>query len=342
MFCPTHHISPCLPPPLASRRFSSPKTKSRTPVLTQRQTIETQRQHSRPASLFPLCDYALIAGLRLNLVASQLITPTPIPRPTQMSTPMASPTSLKRVRFSPDVKDSDDMSSSSRSASPIVHPKTPRRQPMWDAAMFPPSPPMSDSSLGKHPHRSQSTGHSPCHPASDIEVYLHGLLLSRPSGAPALVFDVRGDASQAFIPTFPAPTSIASQLTTIASKPALRRIQLLSPLLPWVITVENPNGVTVGDVLSRIQESLNRTAAKSEFDQVPQRDQATVLRAYQRNCTLGNRKREDGLKRIDWLGRKTLFAGIRKDERDELLIASRVKDAYSRSETFVLEFTSPA
>lgn len=120
----------------------------------------------------------------------------------------------------------------------------------------------------------------------------------------------------------------------MATHPAMQRVQLVSRHLPWTIVVENPNGVSFGDVLFRIQESLHKTVSKQEFESVDGAAQAEVLKAYQRNCS-GSRKREDGLKRVDWLGKRVLFAGIQKDDR---YISKRVADPFSRAETFVLEF----
>jgi len=119
----------------------------------------------------------------------------------------------------------------------------------------------------------------------------------------------------------------------------MRRVQLISRHLPWTVVVENPNGVCIGDVLFRIRACLHKTIHKTEFEAVGQDYQAEILKAYQRNCSglpgLPPRQREEGLKRVDWLGKRTVFAGIQKDDK---LINARVRDHAARLETFVLDF----
>lgn len=235
---------------------------------------------------------------------------------------MTSPSSIKRVRFSPDVKDADDVSPSTLS----VLPKTPRHAavPMGTYG-YPPSPQLSDSSSL----------------ASDVDCFLHQLLLCRQGGL-NVIFDVRVKPSKAYIPS---PDGNALPLTQYfhvpATQPLLRRVQLISRYFDWRIVVENPKGVTIGDVLYRIRDSLNKIASKEEFSSVPEDAQPEILKAYQRNCSATSngaklRELQEGLKRVDWLGKRTLFAGIQKDEA---YISRRIRSHSERAETFVIEFS---
>ncbi|KIO15529.1 hypothetical protein M407DRAFT_13253, partial [Tulasnella calospora MUT 4182] len=215
---------------------------------------------------------------------------------------MTSPSSIKRVRFTPDVKDADDVSPS---PAPSVLPKTPRHAavPMGTYG-YPPSPPLSDSSS---------------------------------LGGFNIVFDVRVKPSKAYIPsTDGSALPLTEYFNVPATQPLQRRIQLISRYTGWRIVVENPKGVTIGDVLYRIRDSMNKIASKEEFNSVAEDAQADILKAYQRNCSATSngaklRDLQEGLKRVDWLGKRTLFAGIQKDEA---YISRRIRSHSERAETF--------
>ncbi|KAG8923986.1 hypothetical protein FRC00_005644 [Tulasnella sp. 408] len=234
---------------------------------------------------------------------------------------MTSPSSIKRVRFTPDVKDADDVPSA-----PSVLPKTPRHAavPMGTYG-YPPSPPLSDSSSL----------------ASDVDCYLHQLLLCRQGGF-NIINDVRVKPSKAYIPTAEGTALPLTEYFKVpATQPLQRRIQLISRYTGWRIVVENPNGVTIGDILYRIRDSMNKIASKEEFNSVPEDAQAEILKAYQRNCSATSngvklRDLQEGLKRVDWLGKRTLFAGIQKDEA---YISRRIRSHSERAETYVVEFS---
>ncbi|KAG8987758.1 hypothetical protein FRB94_002363 [Tulasnella sp. JGI-2019a] len=233
----------------------------------------------------------------------------------------SSPMSVKRVRFSPDVKDSDDLSSSSSSERNSI-PRTPKR-PTYGAFQL--SPAMSDASSVV---------------PDDVDLLVHSLLLPPPTSQ-RVVYDVRANPMQAYIHSMP-PFPLAPHYAALATQPALRRIQLVSRILPWTIVVENPNGVTIGDILYRVHASLNKTVAKEDYEAVGDKHaQTRVLQAYKRNCTptpgLPARTREEGLKRIDFLLDRTYFSGIQKDMA---YLNARVTDPNMRNESFCLEFAS--
>ncbi|KAG8984267.1 hypothetical protein FRB90_005432 [Tulasnella sp. 427] len=240
-----------------------------------------------------------------------------------MSQGMTSPSSIKRVRFTPDVKDADDVSPSSTSV--LLPPKTPRHASVPIGTYgFPPSPQFSDSSSL----------------ASDADCFLHQLLLCRQGGF-NMIFDVRTKPSKAYIPAPEGALPLTQYFNVPATQPLQRRLILISRHFDWRIVVENPNGVTIGDVLFRIRDSLNKIASKEEYGAVPEDVQAEILKAYQRNCNAtsnGSKLRDlkEGLKRVDWLGKRTLLAGIQKDEG---YISRRIRNHSERPETYVVEFS---
>lgn len=299
---------------------------------------------------------------RLTLFASLQTFKQPIYNPTPCSSQMnanaftmssissssSSPQSVKRVRFSPDVKDSDDLASSSSSDrernSPRVIPRTPKR-PTYGAFQL--SPAMSDTSSGMHHSKHHGRGpagylrvHDFVVVPEDVDLLVHSLLLPPPTSQ-RVVYDVRTHPMQAYIHAMP-PFPLAPHYSALATQPALRRVQLVSRILPWTIVVENPMGVTIGDILYRVHASLSKTVAKEEYESVKDGSaQARILQAYKRNCTptpgLPSRTREEGLKRIDFLTERTFFSGIQKDME---FLNSRVRDPNMRAESFVLEFAS--
>ncbi|KAG8954940.1 hypothetical protein FRC04_010424 [Tulasnella sp. 424] len=178
--------------------------------------------------------------------------------------------------------------------------------------------------------------------ASDSESFLwHQLLLYR-QGVLNVIFDVRVEPSKAYISSQDGTALPLTEYFHVpATQPLRRRIQLISRYFDWHIVVENPKGVTLGDILSRIRDSLNKNASKEEYDAVPKDTQADIVKAYQRNCSATSngvklRKLQEGLKRVDWLGRLTLFAGMQKDEA---YINGRIRSHSERAETYVVEFS---
>ncbi|KAG8930640.1 hypothetical protein FRC03_001858 [Tulasnella sp. 419] len=108
------------------------------------------------------------------------------------------------------------------------------------------------------------------------------------------------------------PTQIApEQWGAFASNPPMQELTLVVKQLPWHITVKNPNGVTIGDVLSQVHRSLLIPVAD------PHRLQDHVLYEIQKNHkhnahpgAPGAAYRPAGYLWIDTLGRETFFRGL--------------------------------
>ncbi|KAF8987363.1 hypothetical protein BDZ89DRAFT_1087714 [Hymenopellis radicata] len=105
-----------------------------------------------------------------------------------------------------------------------------------------------------------------------------------------------------------------------AISPPLSRMTITSPHLPWPIHVEprlNGAYITVSDVLAAIYHSLRQNIRPAEFHSLPGKgDMQRVTAAYQaRYRRISNRtsyedEKKAGVKRVDFLKGRTIFAGL--------------------------------
>ncbi|KAJ7691261.1 hypothetical protein B0H17DRAFT_935180 [Mycena rosella] len=105
-----------------------------------------------------------------------------------------------------------------------------------------------------------------------------------------------------------------------ATFPRSTCIHLVSEVLPWVISVAARNldvGVTCGDLIDYIAHDMNQFVKQAEYERLPRIQREELRRAYRYN-----RSRADGvpgellapaMRRLDWLGRYTTFAGVREN-----------------------------
>lgn len=72
------------------------------------------------------------------------------------------------------------------------------------------------------------------------------------------------------------------------------------------------NTVTILDVLHAIHTTLMIRVTQEEWDALGKqsRAQRKVAAAYERRCTRMGGGWENGVRRIDWLGQKTIMAGV--------------------------------
>ena len=114
-------------------------------------------------------------------------------------------------------------------------------------------------------------------------------------------------------------------------KPAVEGLQLArmtircSQLRHWDIFVRNPRGITCGNVFEAIHELLNTPLTDAERElYVTDRRRARVEEAFAKRCKdapgLDEYVRKQGLKRIDLLQGKRIFAGLSlaRDDRCDL------------------------
>ncbi|KAJ3967184.1 hypothetical protein EV361DRAFT_512799 [Lentinula raphanica] len=105
-----------------------------------------------------------------------------------------------------------------------------------------------------------------------------------------------------------------------ATFPRITSLRLVPNLLPFTIEVfaRDPNiGVTCGDVIDTIGDSMGKHSGQSEFSILSPDRQKMVSEAYRHNRSraLGvpGGRLGPGLRRMDFLGRETEFGGIKDD-----------------------------
>lgn len=129
---------------------------------------------------------------------------------------------------------------------------------------------------------------------------VHPVLVAR--AQPSFYFDV----------TRP-PTDLRltpQELNEPASHPPSSHITLVIPGLIWNIEVSSPRTVTVNDIIRALYEKLQRPASNEEYSQhTPPVQQIASLAFAARKKMPG-----EGVKRFDFLGPKTRFAGLSRSQ----------------------------
>jgi len=108
-------------------------------------------------------------------------------------------------------------------------------------------------------------------------------------------------------------------LNDLATTPPIPSMVIRCPHLPWTITIlpTNTKYVTVRDVFDGIYRSLRLAVLEAEFQSLPSAEaRYSVNNAYTRRYKrLDDPKAHElekskGLKRVDFLGERTLFTGL--------------------------------
>ncbi|KAH7886908.1 hypothetical protein F5I97DRAFT_1075207 [Phlebopus sp. FC_14] len=105
------------------------------------------------------------------------------------------------------------------------------------------------------------------------------------------------------------------QLSQMATIPPVSRLRVISGLLSdnWPITVYNPEGVTVEDVLGAIHEALYAPLTISEWELMSPRKRARIEEIFYARCRASRdfeRTRQGGVRRADCMITSTTFAGL--------------------------------
>ncbi|KAF8968274.1 hypothetical protein BDZ97DRAFT_1799648 [Flammula alnicola] len=107
-----------------------------------------------------------------------------------------------------------------------------------------------------------------------------------------------------------------------ATFPRLSSLKLVSDYIPWLIDVKakDPDrGVTCGEVIEAIGYDLSKFSNKQDFDNLPPQDKQDLTAAYRwnrsRNPGVPGGSLGQGMKRLDFLRKHTMFAGIENNER---------------------------
>ncbi|SRR5258707_767478 len=153
-------------------------------------------------------------------------------------------------------------------------------------------------------------------------VVVHALLGPTPETPThaTLVFDLLWPPSMIHLSTEHPSRSWMSGRSDPATFPRLSHVRLISPHFPWMIDVKNNAGVTCGDVAQRISSFILQRVDKSEWDPLSQEDKAEIGNSYNWNRSTargapGGAYLPKGLTRVDFLGKRTRFAGIVRDDR---------------------------
>lgn len=116
-----------------------------------------------------------------------------------------------------------------------------------------------------------------------------------------------------------------------AIDPKVHKLRLVSPFLPWPIDVlpshaKSPSKspkkkdeafVTVGDVLTAIHRALQFGITEGEYFIGSEADRERINGAYKKAMKRKERSKEEGVKRVDFLGDRTVCVGFRLPESDK-------------------------
>ncbi|OAX34420.1 hypothetical protein K503DRAFT_859221 [Rhizopogon vinicolor AM-OR11-026] len=129
---------------------------------------------------------------------------------------------------------------------------------------------------------------------------LHPLL----SRGPNLMFNVTRDLAYVQL----RPDCLPTMLQEPAVHPPVFHMTIaIFELHTWSIEVMNPRCITVHDVLLRIREQLNRSAAAHEMRNP---SHAVAMDSFRARCRADPREHAQGVKRVDFLGPKVFFNGL--------------------------------
>ncbi|KAG6808703.1 hypothetical protein H0H93_016590, partial [Arthromyces matolae] len=100
----------------------------------------------------------------------------------------------------------------------------------------------------------------------------------------------------------------------LATSPPLHTMRLLHPLLPWYIDIkqQNPNGVTVEDVILHIYLALNTPIVTTHFynEDVTENHRNRINKAFYERTKVDTALVDQGVKMIDFLEDKVDFMGL--------------------------------
>lgn len=101
------------------------------------------------------------------------------------------------------------------------------------------------------------------------------------------------------------------------TSPLVHHVRLCSPCFPWVINVENPQGVTCGDILDSLHAFMERNISSAQFEALPTSFQTSIDVAYRQNRKTPRGKRFYGiaLRRGEILRSFTVWNGLVQNDK---------------------------
>jgi len=160
---------------------------------------------------------------------------------------------------------------------------------------------------------------------------------------PHVLYDVRYKSDKCYMTSNPQAVKLPDEFAdSPATNPPVNKLRLVSRDIPWRITASNAKGVTVRDILDAIHNELHTPLTEGEWWIAQEEERDRALAAYQDNCSDEvpegmKRKLEEGVKRVDWLGKKTMLMSISRTPADESFIKARIPDKKAQTETWVVE-----
>jgi len=107
-----------------------------------------------------------------------------------------------------------------------------------------------------------------------------------------------------------------------ATFPRLKELRIVSEIIPWIIHVKASKediGVTCAEVIEAIARDLYRNTGKADFEALPPQMRNEVRAAYKHNRSplpnVPGGMLGQGLKRLDFLRKNSIFGGIEFKER---------------------------
>lgn len=85
----------------------------------------------------------------------------------------------------------------------------------------------------------------------------------------------------------------------------------------WVIKVKTGRTVSVGDVLKAVYEGLHTRMTHAEWAKLTENEAYEAARQYTRRCREAEFERVQGVRRVDLLGKKHWFGGLKKVRDDD-------------------------
>ena len=105
-----------------------------------------------------------------------------------------------------------------------------------------------------------------------------------------------------------------------ATHPRLSEVRIISRTFPWIIAVyaADPKiGVTCGEIIDRLDDFLHKNLRKedAELDSGSHRAERDQAYYHNRSTAIGvpGGRLGDGLRRLDWLCKDTMFGGLEVD-----------------------------
>lgn len=146
-----------------------------------------------------------------------------------------------------------------------------------------------------------------------------------------------------------------------AIEPPVSKLRLVSPFLPWPIDVlpsaakspsrspkkkaESEPFVTVGDVFTAIHRALHLGITEGEYFIGSEADRERINAAYKKATKNKEREKEQGVKRVDFLGDRNICVGFRmpESEKEEKWIKERLVTGseWKPDDVWILELDEP-